>query len=101
MILEQGELPYADRPFSIVPSIMAPYCREHSAIAIRAIIKSEMAISSLRHTRLLAGLTQQQAATRLGVSQSYYSQMETGARRMPPGLALPAVKKLRMSPVSL
>jgi transcriptional regulator with XRE-family HTH domain len=61
----------------------------------------EMATSSLLRTRLAAGLTQQQAAARLHVSQPYYSQMETGARRMPPSLALAAVKKLRLSPLSL
>jgi len=64
-------------------------------------MKMEMAPSSLRRTRLAAGLTQQQAATRLGVSQPYYSQLETSARRVPPALALAAVKKLRMSPLAL
>jgi transcriptional regulator with XRE-family HTH domain len=64
-------------------------------------MKSEMAPSSLRRTRLAAGLTQQQAATRLGVSQPYYSQIETSARRMPRALVLAAVKKRRLSPLSL
>ena len=60
-----------------------------------------MTAPSLRHTRLAAGLTQHQAAARLRVSQPYYSQLETGSRPMPPRLARSAVKRLRMSPLSL
>ena len=40
-------------------------------------------LEELRRARLAAGLTQRQAASRLGLSQPYLSQMECGRRRAP------------------
>jgi transcriptional regulator with XRE-family HTH domain len=60
-----------------------------------------MSSAHLKSARLAAEFTQQEAAARLGVSQPYYSQLESGLRRMPAGLALTAVRKLRLSPVTL
>jgi len=55
----------------------------------------------LKESRISGGLTQQRAAARLGVSQSYYSQLESGARPVPANLAVVAVKRLGMPPTSL
>jgi transcriptional regulator with XRE-family HTH domain len=54
-----------------------------------------------KSARLAAELTQHEAAALLGVSQPYYSQLESGVRPTPAGLALTAVRKLRLSPVTL
>lgn len=56
---------------------------------------------SLRKDRLAHGWTQAETASKLGVSQPYYSQLESGFRSMPADLALTAVRKLRLSPIRL
>ena len=55
----------------------------------------------LRLARIREKLTQEAAAALLGVSQPYYSQLESGKRSLPPELALAAVRKLKVSPVVL
>jgi transcriptional regulator with XRE-family HTH domain len=60
-----------------------------------------MSPAHLKSARLAAEFTQREAAARLGVSQPYYSQLESGLRPMPANLALTAVRKLRLSPVTL
>lgn len=47
-------------------------------------------LTKLRKARLRKGLTQKQIAEMIGVSESYYCQLETGARR----LSLPLAQKL-------
>lgn len=56
-----------------------------------------MDFSRLRAARRKAGLSQHAAAERLGVSQPYYSQLESGARPLAEELASQAVKKLNAS----
>lgn len=56
-----------------------------------------MSPSHLRAARREAGLSQQAAAARLGVSQPYYSQLERGTRTLAAELASRAVKKLNAS----
>jgi len=51
----------------------------------------------LREARRLKGWNQQQAAQRLGVSQTYLSLMEKGKRRVPEKLAVKAVRVYRLS----
>jgi transcriptional regulator with XRE-family HTH domain len=51
--------------------------------------------------RLSARLTQAQAARRLGVSQPYLSQLETGDRPVTPELARAAAAAYRLSPTAL
>jgi transcriptional regulator with XRE-family HTH domain len=46
----------------------------------------------LRRARQSAGLSQVQAATRLGVSQSYLAMLEAGTRRLTPALARRAMR---------
>lgn len=53
-----------------------------------------MALSQLGDARQRAGLSQQAAAVRLGVSQPYYSQLEGGTRPLVEELAARAVNKL-------
>jgi transcriptional regulator with XRE-family HTH domain len=60
-----------------------------------------MSPARLKSARLAAELTQHEAAALLGVSQPYYSQLESGVRPTPASLALTAVRKLRLSPVTL
>jgi transcriptional regulator with XRE-family HTH domain len=55
----------------------------------------------LKKARLAAAWTQSETAARLGVSQSYYSQLESGVRSLPDTLALSLVKKLGLTPSSL
>ena len=55
----------------------------------------------LRAGRRKAGLTQHQAASALGVSQPYLSQLETGYREIPNGLARKATSVYRLSPTNL
>jgi transcriptional regulator with XRE-family HTH domain len=55
----------------------------------------------LRVGRQNSGLTQHQAASVLGVSQSYLSQLETGYREIPNGLARKATSVYRLSPTNL
>ncbi len=60
-----------------------------------------MAFTQLRGARQKAGLSQHDAAARLGVSQPYYSQLESGARSLAEELASRAVTKLDASPCIL
>jgi transcriptional regulator with XRE-family HTH domain len=55
----------------------------------------------LKTARLKAGWSQHEAAARLGVSQPYYCQMESGARPVPGSLVRRAVRRLQVSPVAL
>jgi transcriptional regulator with XRE-family HTH domain len=55
----------------------------------------------LKTARLKAGWSQHQAAARLGVSQPYYCQLESGTRPVPDDLALRAVRRLGASPSAL
>ncbi len=57
--------------------------------------------AQLEAARKTAGRTQREAAARLGVSQPYYSQLESGSRPMPDELALTVVRKLRLPPATL
>ena len=56
---------------------------------------------NLKTARLAGGWTQSEAASRLGVSQPYYSQLESGFRPVPGELAVTAVREFRLSPVAL
>lgn len=60
-----------------------------------------MNAEKLKVARLASGWTQAEAASRLGVSQPYYSQLESGSRLVPRELALAAVQEFRLSPVAL
>ncbi|HBY59521.1 MAG TPA: hypothetical protein DEH78_06840 [Solibacterales bacterium] len=60
-----------------------------------------MALSQLQAARREAGLSQQGAAARLGVSQPYYSQLENGSRALTEKLAARAVTTLDVSPCVL
>ena len=60
-----------------------------------------MTTENLRTARLARGWTQSEAASRLGISQPYYSQLESGFRPVPAELALTAVREIRLSPVAL
>ena len=60
-----------------------------------------LADSPLRAARQAAALSQHAAAARLGVSQPYYSQLESGTRTLPPDLAARAVRKLGVTPGAL
>jgi transcriptional regulator with XRE-family HTH domain len=55
----------------------------------------------LKHARRLRGLTQAEAAQRLGVSQGYVSLLESGARRVPEKLASALRRTLGLSPSAL
>lgn len=55
----------------------------------------------LKAARHRAGWTQQEAASRLGLSQPYYSQLKNGSRPLPLRLKAKAVRKLRLSPTLL
>jgi transcriptional regulator with XRE-family HTH domain len=60
-----------------------------------------MNAEKLKTARLAGGWTQAEAASRLGVSQPYYSQLENGSRPVSGELALTAVREFRLSPVAL
>jgi len=60
-----------------------------------------MNAAHLKAARLKAGWSQHDAAARLGVSQPYYCQMESGSRPVPGSLALRAVRRLEVSPAAL
>ena len=60
-----------------------------------------MSPAQLKTARQAVGWTQQEAASRLGVSQPYYCQLESGSRPLTPGLWLTAYRKLRLSPVTV
>ena len=55
----------------------------------------------LRSARLAKGLSQVQAATRLGVSQPYLAMLESGKRRVTPDLARRAMKVYNLPPTAL
>jgi transcriptional regulator with XRE-family HTH domain len=55
----------------------------------------------LKEARERKGFTQQQAARRLGVTQAYFSMMESGRRVLPTRLARRAVAVLGASPAAL
>jgi len=61
----------------------------------------EMDGEKLKAARLAGGWTQAEAASKLGVSQPYYSQLENGSRPVSGELALTAVRKFPLSPVAL
>ena len=58
-------------------------------------------MNDLRAARSARGLTQAQAAARLGVSQSYLAMLEAGKRRLTPELARRAVGALGLTPTAL
>lgn len=58
-------------------------------------------MKDLRSARTARGLTQAEAAVRLGVSQSYLAMLESGARRLTPELARRAVRTLGLAPTAL
>jgi transcriptional regulator with XRE-family HTH domain len=58
-------------------------------------------VKDLKSARSALGLTQAQAAARLGVSQSYFAMLETGARRLTPELARRAVRVFGLTPTAL
>lgn len=60
-----------------------------------------MTATDLKRGRLKAGLTQSQAADRLGVSQGYVSLLESGVRRLTPRLAAVASKVFHVAPTAL
>jgi transcriptional regulator with XRE-family HTH domain len=60
-----------------------------------------MSYSNLRDVRRAMGLTQVQAAARLGVSQPYLSQLERGQRKTTPRLAWRAARLYRLPPTAL
>ena len=60
-----------------------------------------MNAEKLKTARLAGGWTQAEAASRLGLSQPYYSQLENGSRPVSGELALTAVREFRLSPVAL
>lgn len=55
----------------------------------------------LKTARRTARWTQAEAASRLSVSQPYYSQLESGSRPLPADLALTAVREFHLSPATL
>ena len=57
-----------------------------------------MAAMDLRTARLAKGLTQVQAAARLGLSQPYLAMLESGRRRLTPALARRAMRLYGLSP---
>ncbi len=60
-----------------------------------------MGATNLKSARLAKGLSQVQAATRLGVSQPYLAMLESGRRRLTPNLARRAMKVYGLSPTVL
>lgn len=50
--------------------------------------------TALRHARLNKGLTQEQAAERLGISRVWMSTLETGSRDSPPSPSLALLTKM-------
>jgi transcriptional regulator with XRE-family HTH domain len=60
-----------------------------------------MAPGMLKSARRNLGLTQKEAANRLGVSQPYLSLLEKGKRGVPAKLAQKAVRAFKMSPTAL
>jgi len=60
-----------------------------------------MSPEQLRSSRATAGWTQEQAASRLGVSQAYLALLENGKRRITPALRSRVIKLFRLGPTSL
>lgn len=60
-----------------------------------------MDVGLLKMERVSRGWTQQAAARRVGVSQSYLSMLESGRRAVPPRLARKLVHTYRLSPALL
>src|SRR6266700_4055474 len=60
-----------------------------------------MTFHDLKAGRTAKGLNQMQAATRLGISQSYLAMLENGARRLTPRLARRAMKVYGLPPTVL
>jgi len=60
-----------------------------------------MRAEQLRAARLAAGLTQQQAAKRLGISQAYLALLEHGLRPVTASLSLKITKLFRLGPTTL
>jgi len=60
-----------------------------------------MNLEQLKQARLRRGYTQQQAATRLGVTQAYFSMLERGGRKPSPELARKLMREYEVSPTVL
>ncbi len=60
-----------------------------------------MNLEQLKQARLRRGYTQQQAATRLGVTQAYFSMLESGGRKPSPELARKLMREYEVSPTVL
>ena len=60
-----------------------------------------MNLDQLKQARLQRGYTQQQAATRLGVTQAYFSMLESGGRKPSPELARKLMREYKVSPTVL
>ena len=60
-----------------------------------------MTSEQLRQARFKQGQTQQQVAARLGVTQAYYSMLESGARKPSAELARKLIREYHVSPVVL
>jgi transcriptional regulator with XRE-family HTH domain len=60
-----------------------------------------MTASQFRSGRAKAGLTQAEAAARLGLSQPYLSQLERGRRRVPERVARAAARLYKLPPTAL
>lgn len=60
-----------------------------------------MTASHLKDARLKAGLTQQQAASALSVTQAYLSMLESGRRPVTPSVATRAAQVLDLPPTAL
>jgi len=58
-------------------------------------------VKDLKSARSARGLTQAQAAARLGVSQPYLAMLEAGTRRLTPELARRAVRAFGLAPTAL
>jgi transcriptional regulator with XRE-family HTH domain len=58
-------------------------------------------VKDLKSARSARGLTQAQAAARLGVSQSYFAMLEARKRRLTPELARRAVRAFGLTPAAL
>jgi transcriptional regulator with XRE-family HTH domain len=64
-------------------------------------LRSIMTATALRQGRLRKGLSQTQAAHRLGVSQPYLAMLESGRRRLTPELSWKAARVYGLSPALL
>ena len=102
----QNETVWLDRPhsrlfrLSLNRSHSRDNYRAHSKYYIlcnKMSVEVEMTGNQLREARKLKGWNQQQAARRLGVSQTYLSLMEKGRRRVPEKFAVKAVRVYGLS----